>query len=56
MRGFLVIAHVRGHFSKAEKEQMQEGYDRVDESIRLILQDELARAMNQFNKKVIRED
>lgn len=48
--------YVLGHFSKAEKEQMEEGYKHVIEAVELILQGEIDTAMNQFNKKVVREE
>lgn len=43
--------YVLGHFSKAERAQMEEGYDRVTEAVRLILAGEIDAAMNQYNKK-----
>ena len=48
--------YVLGHFSKAEKEQMEEGYKHVIEAVELILQGDIDTAMNQFNKKVVREE
>lgn len=48
--------YVLGHFSKAEKEVMEDGYMRVIEAVELILQGEIDMAMNQFNKKVVREE
>ena len=48
--------YVLGHFSKAEKEEMEQGYKRVIEAVELILQGDIEFAMNQFNKKVVRED
>ena len=47
--------YVLGHFSKAEKEKMLEGYDNAIEAVRMILQDDIDTAMNQFNKKVVKE-
>ena len=47
-----LVDYVLGHFSKAEKEIMAEGYKSVIEAVELILQDEIDAAMNQFNKKV----
>ena len=47
--------YVLGHFSKAEKEMMQEGYKRAITAVELILQDEIDAAMNEFNKKVVKE-
>jgi PTH1 family peptidyl-tRNA hydrolase len=43
--------YVLGHFSKAEREQMEAGYDRAVEAVRLILAGETDAAMNQYNKK-----
>lgn len=47
--------YVLGHFSKAEKEWMEEGYQRAIEAVELILQGEIDAAMNEFNKKVVKE-
>ncbi len=44
--------YVLGHFSKADKEEMVEGYKQAVEAVELILADEMAEAMNRFNKKV----
>ena len=35
---------------------MEEGYKHVIEAVELILQGEIDTAMNQFNKKVVREE
>lgn len=48
--------YVLGHFSKAEKEVMEDGYMRAIEAVELMLQGETDMAMNQFNKKVVREE
>lgn len=48
--------YVLGHFSKAEREEMETGYQHAADAIELILQDELDAAMNQYNKKVVREE
>ena len=47
--------YVLGHFSKAEKEMMLEGYQKSIQATEMILQDEIESAMNQFNKKVVKE-
>ena len=47
-----LVDYVLGHFSKAEKEIMAEGYRNAIEAIEMILQDDIDAAMNQFNKKV----
>lgn len=44
--------YVLGHFSKAEKEIMSEGYNNAIEAVKLMVMDEVDAAMNQFNKKV----
>ena len=43
--------YVLGHFSKAERAQTEDGYDRATEAVRLILAGEIDAAMNQYNKK-----
>lgn len=48
--------YVLGHFSKTEKERMEDGYKNVIEAVEMILQGEIDAAMNQFNKKVVREE
>lgn len=55
-KGYDLADYVLGHFNKLEKEQMQQGYDRVDASIQYILKDEIDKAMNEFNKKIIIEE
>ncbi len=47
--------YVLGHFSKAEKEIMEDGYKSAAEAVELILQDEIDAAMNRFNKKAVKE-
>lgn len=47
--------YVLGHFTKAEKEMMRDGYKRAIEAVELILQGEIDAAMNEFNKKVVKE-
>ena len=44
--------YVLGHFTKEEKEQMKEGYQRAIHAIELILKDEIDVAMNEYNKKI----
>ena len=48
--------YVLGHFSKEEKADMEDGYKRVIEAVELILRGDIDSAMNQFNKKVVREE
>ena len=44
--------YVLGHFTKEEREVMQEGYQHAIEAVELIVQGETEAAMNTFNKKV----
>ncbi len=48
--------YVLGHFSKAEQEMMEDGYQSAIQAVELILQGEIDEAMNQFNKKVVRKE
>lgn len=43
--------YVLGHFSKAEQELMEEGYDKAVHAVELILQNEMTEAMNEYNRK-----
>ena len=45
-----IIAHL-GHFSKAEKELMDEGYDSAVRAAELIVSGEITEAMNEFNRR-----
>lgn len=51
-----LVDYVLGHFSKAEKEVMEDGYKDALQAVELILQGEIDGAMNQFNKKVVRKE
>ncbi len=55
-KGYDLADYVLGHFNKTEKEQMDQGYKRVDMAIQYILKDELDKAMNEFNKKIVTEE
>ena len=44
--------YVLGHFSKAEKEQMDEGYKKAASAVDMILNGEMDVAMNEYNRKV----
>ena len=44
--------YVLGHFSKAEKEQMDEGYKKAASAVAMILNGEMDVAMNEYNRKV----
>lgn len=43
--------YVLGHFSKEDRELMEEGYDRADHAVGMILNGEIEAAMNQYNRK-----
>ncbi len=45
--------YVLGHFSKSEVEQMKDGYQRVKVAVEDILNDDVAGAMNKYNKKIV---
>lgn len=47
--------YVLGHFSKEEKEVMEDGYKKAVTAVEMILQGEIDAAMNEFNKKVVKE-
>ena len=44
--------YVLGHFSKQERELMEEGYEHASDGVEQIVQGEIEAAMNVFNKKV----
>ncbi len=50
-----LVDYVLGHFSKGEKEIMEEGYKHAVEAIEVILQGDIEAAMNVYNKKVVKE-
>lgn len=43
--------YVLGHFSKEEKEQMDEGYEHAMRALELMLMGEISEAMNEYNRK-----
>ncbi len=43
--------YVLGHFSKAEKELMNEGYDNAVRAVEMIISGRMDEAMNEFNRK-----
>lgn len=47
--------YVLGHFGEAEKELMEEGYKKAITAVEMILQGDIDAAMNEFNKKVVKE-
>lgn len=44
--------YVLGHFSKAEKEQMEEGCKKAVRAVEMIVSGQMDAAMNEFNRKV----
>ena len=48
--------YVLGHFSKEDKVKMEDGYKAAMDSIEMILMGDIDAAMNQYNKKVVREE
>ena len=50
-RGYDLADYVLGHFAKAERELMEEGYGRAVQAAELIVSGEISEAMNEFNRK-----
>lgn len=50
-KGYDLADYVLGHFSKSEREMMDEGYDNAVRAAELILSGQLNEAMNEFNRK-----
>ena len=50
-KGYDLADYVLGHFSKAEREQMEEGYGCALRAVEMIVSGETAEAMNEFNRK-----
>jgi len=50
-KGYDLADYVLGHFSKGEKEQMEEAYSLAAEAVELIVNREIDQAMNEYNKK-----
>ncbi len=48
--------YVLGHFSKAENIEMEDGYERIMQAIKEMLQGDIDKAMNQFNKKIAKKE
>ena len=46
-----IIAHVLGHFSKAEQELMEEGYEDAVKAVEMIVSGDISGAMNEYNRK-----
>ena len=51
-RKYDLADYVLGHFSKEEKEQMKEGYQKAADAVSMLLNGETEAAMNQYNMKV----
>ena len=43
--------YVLSHFTKEDREKIEEGYDKAAKAVELLVQDELERAMNDYNGK-----
>ena len=50
-KGYDLADYVLGHFSKSERELMDEGYDNAVRAAELIVSGRLNEAMNEFNRK-----
>lgn len=50
-KGYDLADYVLGHFSKAEREMMEEGYDNAVRAAEMIVSGQLNEAMNEFNRK-----
>ena len=50
-KGYDLADYVLGHFSKAERELMDEGYDHAVRAAEMIIAGEMSEAMNEFNRK-----
>lgn len=55
-KGYDLADYVLGHFTKDEQVAMKEGYERVQIAVENIVMDEVDKAMNQFNKKVVSKE
>ncbi|MGN0332307.1 MAG: aminoacyl-tRNA hydrolase [Lachnospiraceae bacterium] len=48
--------YVLSHFSKAEREEMEKGYEKAVNAVGMILRGEIDAAMNEYNRKVKQEE
>lgn len=48
--------YVLGHFSKEDKSRMEEGYKRAVRAVELLVSGQVEQAMNEYNKKIKREE
>lgn len=51
-KGYDLADYVLGHFSKADRELMEDGYDNAVDAVSKILTGEIEAAMNEYNRKV----
>ncbi len=50
-KGYDLADYVLGHFSRVEREQMDEGYDNAVRAVELIMSGRIDEAMNEYNRK-----
>lgn len=50
-KGYDLADYVLGHFSKAEKELMEEGYDHAVHAAEMIVSGQINEAMNEYNRR-----
>lgn len=50
-KGYDLADYVLGHFSKSERELMEEGYSNTVEAVKMIINGDIDKAMNEYNKK-----
>lgn len=55
-KGYDLADYVLGHFSREEQPLIKEGVEKAVQAAKLILDGEIDRAMNEFNRKVSAED
>lgn len=48
--------YVLSHFSKAERDEMEKGYEKAVNAVGMILRGEIDTAMNEYNRKVKQEE
>lgn len=51
-KGYDLADYVLGHFSKADRERMEDGYEKAVNAVGQILTGEMEAAMNEYNRKV----
>lgn len=52
-KGYDLADYVLGHFTKAEREVMDDGYKNAIEAVEMIVRGDIEAAMNVFNKKAV---